>query len=129
MKDMPTKLLLNRTRIQPCLSGLLNVMGTRLGLRFAEDALFDQLNKHKEKTERLVNYLEGLSGPIKRTASIRLYELAWNLLIDSCRDHGQEPTVPNLLSHITQLPAKFDEGFPGYLEGGLFPLVVHALGG
>jgi hypothetical protein len=123
-----TRLQLDRAKTQTCVNGLSAVLQKKVGKRLSDDAIFSALVKESNKTQRFIDLVDGLSRGVRAPVRQRLFELSWGLLIDSCRAHYQEPTVLNLLGHSQELPALIDSSFPGYVEGGMFPLVLTSLG-
>lgn len=127
-----TKAPINRlsdNRTIPMVLALSNLFVRRFGEVLPEEFVREQLAR-SPKMQRFDNFADSITHgqELKRPSRVRLYEMLLNLLIDDCIATGGGATVRNILDRCDRLPVLIESNFPGYLEQGLFPMVVSALG-
>ena len=111
-----------------CCDALISALQSHVGQRVSEATAEAELKKHPKQAQFVVDSVEPYVSGSSRQVRLRFYETAWALLITVCRRSNQLPIIANLLSHASSLGVLLEEEFPGYLEGGLAPVLLQALG-
>jgi len=128
-KAQNTTTKLSDNRVIPMVLALSNIFVRRLGEVLPEEFVREQIAR-SQKMQRFDGFADSITcgQELKRPSRVRLYEMLLNLLIDDCIETGNGVTVRTVLDRCDRLPVLIESNFPGYIEQGLFPMVVSALG-
>lgn len=108
-----------------------NVLVSKIGQSFGTEYLHQQMDKMTSKVTLFIdlsNSFMRAMPPISRNTRLRLYELLLGMLADRVIANDQSLSIKMLFEYTNQLPSLIEVAFPGYIESGLFPMIVQSLG-